>query len=109
MTYTGLFVDADTPLSDSIRDCNLLMRCSTRLEKKHLINIYSALYCFIGSEDALVYGPEIRYPSPGSVSTRTDLAVALDSLVVGKILVELTEQAVGWEVDNGVFTPFTNA
>ncbi len=103
----------DTPLSDSIRDCNSLMCRSTSLEKNHLIEIYDSLYCLIGAnlwEYTLIYNPvESQCPyGPGSVSMRTELlASPLDSLVIGKIPVQLTEQAMAWEVHaNRNSTPF---
>ncbi|KAK0192037.1 hypothetical protein F5146DRAFT_487906 [Armillaria mellea] len=65
------------------------------------MQIYEALYRFIGDECALVYSHEFSPYGPGSVSTRTALTLPMDSLVIGKIPVsEPTKQAVRWRLNN---------
>ncbi|PBK83464.1 hypothetical protein ARMGADRAFT_670763 [Armillaria gallica] len=113
MGFYRQWMAPDTPLSDSIRDCNSLMCRSTSLEKKHLIEIYDSLYRLIGAnfwEYTLIYN-RVEFQCPygrGSVSTRTELLGShVDSLVIGKIPVQLTEQAMVWEVhDNRHSTSF---
>ncbi len=82
--------------SDPIRDWNSLV-CRTRWDKNHLIEIYDALYHFMDA----VYDSGQQFPFvPGSVSLWSRLFFPVDSAVVGKILFELTEWAVQWDVDN---------
>ncbi len=107
VTYFGNQMTSYIPRSDSIKNWNSLL-CRTKLDKSHLMQIYEALYRFIGDECTLVYGPEFCPYGPGSVSTRTALSFPMDSLVIGRILVsEPIKQAVKWRLyNNGHSTPF---
>ncbi|KAK0192035.1 hypothetical protein F5146DRAFT_1222251 [Armillaria mellea] len=96
----------DMPTFDLFRNLNSLLRC-TILERNYLIEIYDALYVLTSTADVWAYPPGLQFPyNLGSISTRTELTPPVDCLVVGQILIELTEQAVAWDVDynNGDLT-----
>ncbi|PBK63347.1 hypothetical protein ARMSODRAFT_540743 [Armillaria solidipes] len=98
LTLLGPPVALDTPPSGVFRNLNSLLRC-TILDKNYLIDIYDALYVLTYTTDVWAYPPGLQFPYDlGSISTRTELTPPVDCLVVGQILLELTEQAVRWEV-----------
>ncbi len=98
LTLLGPPVALDTPPSGLFRNLNSLLRC-TILDKNYLIDIYDALYVLTYTTDLWAYPPGLQFPYDlGSISTRTELTPPVDCLVVGQILVELTEQAAAWEV-----------
>ncbi len=87
--------------SDSLftRDWNSLIGHSSSLKKKHLIDIYNTLYILMGYHYlSRLYGLDIY--SLGSIYGVTTQDFPKDYLVVGKIPVVPTEQAVAWGLSN---------
>ncbi len=90
---SGIFPD-----SPSTRDWNLLVSRyrSPSLKKKHLIDIYDTLYILMGRHVSS-YLCNLDVYSSDSVYTMTEY-FSRDYLVVGRIPVVPTEQAVAWEL-----------
>ncbi|KAK0482430.1 hypothetical protein IW261DRAFT_1678303 [Armillaria novae-zelandiae] len=86
------------PTFDLLRNLNSLLHC-TILERNYLVEIYDALYILTYTPDMWAYPPGLQFSyNLGSIYTRTGLTPPVDCLVVGQILLELTEQNVAWEV-----------
>ncbi len=84
----------------SNRYWNSLLCCSPSLDKKHLIDIYHALYTLMGN-NILSQTCNLVVHSPGSICITTENCSR--DFLVGRIPIVPTEQAVTWLFDN---TPF---
>ncbi|PBK83425.1 hypothetical protein ARMGADRAFT_669231 [Armillaria gallica] len=87
----------------SNRYWNSLLCCSPSLDKKHLIDIYHALYTLMGN-NVLLQTYDFVIHSPGSICITTKHCSG--DFLVGRIPIVPTEQAVTWLFDN---TPFSGS
>ncbi len=96
---TLMFSEEVFPDSLAMRDWNSLIGYSPSLKKKHLIDIYNILYISMSCH-RLSPLCDLNMYSSGSIYAVTTQYLPRDYLVVGKIPVVPTEQAVAWGLFN---------